>query len=384
MKTIFILTDIGFSKRDFDRWGVKELEKKFNVFILDFTKNFNKEYFKVNPEKYFKYKNYICVNNLEHFTNLIKKKKCNFAIDFLQLEDYSFQIRRYLQMLKIKQVFIQSGINAPKKRNLKEKLLRVFNLISSISAFKKKAYSIINNYFKKNKFKNFLYDLIIVTGQFGEKDFRVKISKKVLYSHSFDYEKFYRSKKIKKKYLKKNYAVFLDQNLPVHSGFTLRGEKHIISEKKYYMLINKFFFEFEKKFNIEIIIAAHPRSNHTKLKNPFNNRTIIKKNKIDLIKNSKAVLSHTSTAISYAMIFKKPLIFLNFKEFEKSFDDFYIRSLARETESCLINLEKFKLGPKNSIFVINKKKYDLYLRNYVKHPKSINCSIWKLLLKYLI
>ena len=40
MSKILILTDIGFSKRDYDRFGIEELKKNYEVEILDFTEIF--------------------------------------------------------------------------------------------------------------------------------------------------------------------------------------------------------------------------------------------------------------------------------------------------------------------------------------------------------
>ena len=49
MKKILILTDIGFSKRDYTRFGVNILEKKYKVDILDFTEWLSPRYWKIYP-----------------------------------------------------------------------------------------------------------------------------------------------------------------------------------------------------------------------------------------------------------------------------------------------------------------------------------------------
>ena len=38
---IAIVVDTTFTKRDYKRFGVETLKKKFNVFIFDFTKKFS-------------------------------------------------------------------------------------------------------------------------------------------------------------------------------------------------------------------------------------------------------------------------------------------------------------------------------------------------------
>ena len=40
---IGIILDHFFTEKDYKRFGIKPLQKKFNVFVLDFTKNFSKK-----------------------------------------------------------------------------------------------------------------------------------------------------------------------------------------------------------------------------------------------------------------------------------------------------------------------------------------------------
>ena len=67
---IALIVDISFTKRDYERFGIKTLKKKFNVFILDFTNTYSKslknfEYSK----KTYKCKGYYSIKNL----NILKK-----------------------------------------------------------------------------------------------------------------------------------------------------------------------------------------------------------------------------------------------------------------------------------------------------------------------
>ena len=57
--TIIILTDIGFSKRDYDRFGIEILAKRHQVEILDLTEWLSPNYWKVYPEKIFKCLNFV-------------------------------------------------------------------------------------------------------------------------------------------------------------------------------------------------------------------------------------------------------------------------------------------------------------------------------------
>ena len=76
--------------------------------------------------------------------------------------------------------------------------------------------------------------------------------------------------------------------------------------------MKRFFNDLNKKFNYKIFIAIHPRSNNL-YKNNF--KKIFKEKKFKIIdgqtakfiKKSKLVISHNSSAIQLAILWKRPI-----------------------------------------------------------------------------
>ena len=54
-----------------------------------------------------------------------------------------------------------------------------------------------------------------------------------------------------------------------------------------------------------MIIAAHPRSEYEKIGNMFNDRIFIRDKTVNLVKFSNFVIAHSSTSISYAILYEK-------------------------------------------------------------------------------
>lgn len=108
--------------------------------------------------------------------------------------------------------------------------------------------------------------------------------------------------------LNENYAVFLDADIPFHPDSDLLGWKKV-DPFQYYFSLNRLFGWLEKKYNLKVIIAAHPRADYRN-RNPFNGRSIYSDVTPDLVKHSQFVISHSSMAQSYAVLNKKPLIFI--------------------------------------------------------------------------
>lgn len=114
--------------------------------------------------------------------------------------------------------------------------------------------------------------------------------------------------------IQSDYIVFCDIYFPHHPDLKIHyGSKLCINDQHYYMLMNKVFKNLEEKYNMPVIIAAHPKSNYKG--NEFNGRRIIKYKTNNLICNSKGVITHHSASLSYVMLSNKPLIFINVDDF---------------------------------------------------------------------
>ena len=106
-------------------------------------------------------------------------------------------------------------------------------------------------------------------------------------------------------------------------------------------------------------------------------------NTAELVKNSSAVLLHSSTALSYAILFKKPAIFLTSNQLKKSWIGPRIDTFAKVVNGQLINMDVDFNKPLNlhSLSKIDKGKYKNYLDNYIKMPNSPNLPIWEIFAK---
>ena len=386
MTKILVLSEVGFSERDYFRWGIHKLENFFDVKIFDLTKISYPSFFEVHKEKIYKSKNYYEIKKMNQAKNLIEEFKPTFAIDNMTpYSNNSKIIRTFLKKRKVKTIHIQSGLVPAVKRKIFEKIHRFFFLFIRPNIFYSKINRIIRNKLSgQNKEKN--CDVILISGLKGLN--KINKNKKIIFSHSYDYESYLNFKKNSedKNIFQKNFIVFLDQFLPSHPGAIMRGEKSKCTKEKYYPAINNFFSFLEKKTNKKIIIAPHPRADYYRL-NPFQGRQLIDKRTIQLVKNADIVLAHTSTSISYAVLYKKPIIFLTSNEIIRSYDDFRIHSLARELDSILINIDESKYFSKSldlsKISKINNKTYTDYKRNYIKHPYSENISMWDIMANIL-
>lgn len=106
-----------------------------------------------------------------------------------------------------------------------------------------------------------------------------------------------------------NYIVFCDIYFPFHTdALFLYKYKKTFSGEKYHYAMRSFFDFLEKKYNMPVVIAAHPKSDYNG--NEFGNRQIVKYHTDDLVINASMVIMHLTAATSYAILADKPLAYI--------------------------------------------------------------------------
>ena len=186
----------------------------------------------------------------------------------------------------------------------------------------------------------------------------------------------------------KKRIVFIDQEMddPFDQEI-IYGNKSIIYEKNYYWSkLNILFDKISKSLNHKVDIAVYPKR---KKKINLLKRHFTHNNTLKLIAESQLVITHHSFAMHYAVLLRKPILFVYSSQMIRPGDIECIKKMAKETGSVvfdLTNIDKKKKINFNfkKIFKINKKKYEEYEKNYICFKDRISYGRWKTVLKNLI
>lgn len=231
-------------------------------------------------------------------------------IEFIRLMLASMQIRR----IKV--------LNGLLPQNLKRiEKTSCFNSIVSIAS-KAKKYSLrrfISKIFEKllRKARIFFekFDYYVATSDGCLKLIPSFISRKnIIYACSFDYDVYIDS--LRTVSFSNNSiidtAVFLDGDLCSHPDFLTSDSISPVTASLYYPALNKFLKSVEDKLQLNVLIAAHPRSHYTdeKITSTYPDFQVFSHKTAELIRNCKVVFTHDSTAVSFACLYGKPIIFL--------------------------------------------------------------------------
>lgn len=399
IKFIF-LAPYRFKKFDIDRYEIKFFKKKFNIEIHDFSKLLYPHFNSSFKQNYATDKEIKIFKSFEKWKNYIHKiKKSNykiFALNLLAIDSYkAFKILFFIKSMNIKRMdFLNFGIPYySHEKNLisvfehyklkfRELIYRTRFLIGNLK-------SKINQYFFNNIisiFFNIKPDYLFTAGKKFLNDKKKKCI--IVKGNSWDYSRYVRELKKNKKNIKINsdYAVFLANSGPKYpTDSHLYKTKVTESVKNWYGGLNRFFNNLENKFDLKVIIATHPKAKFEKKIPYLGNRRAYKNSAMELVKNCKYVITHQSTSLSYATIYKKPIFFIYTNETKKNPGVFkYNKFLSKLLVGKLINMNNYSKNNINHFKINNlKTKYNNYIKNYLtsRLDKKANFEIITSLIK---
>ena len=376
-KKVISISAIKIIKSELIKYDLKKFFPKSKFEIWDLGDYFYKEKIKyLNSDKNINLKYYKKFKNLNDILKSLKKLDSNdLLIDSFNISNLKL-FRKIIinKNIKILQFHLGPIPTLNHERNFLIYLKIFFN---SPKYYLKK---IIDP-----KINTIAADYLMVVNRKNIKNLNYKISSKtkIILSHSFDYYKYLEFSNFKiKPNLKYRFAVFLDEGVTGHPDYHYLNLNPFCDHQIYFEELKKYFDFLENKLDLKIIIAAHPKIDYSKFKNKFLRKIFYNKT-LELVKNSDLVLSHMSTSINFAVIYNKPIIFLDSNNYVKSFRS-HINLHSDILKSTLINLSnKFNTSDLNNCFKINKNSYKNYKNRYITHNTNDIRSPWKILHDYI-
>ncbi|WP_433901937.1 hypothetical protein [Sphingobacterium puteale] len=205
-------------------------------------------------------------------------------------------------------------------------------------------------------------DIAFLTG--SEKSVEAK---KIVSLDFFDVEEYNNSILIDKAAIcEEPYVVFLDIMFSHHPDLQRAGIL-TISKDIYFEKMRYFFDRLEEKLKKPIIVASHPKANYN---GEYGNRMTIKNQTCELVKGADLILTHGSLSISYALLAKKPILYLYFEEMLKTTDmRFYYNRMEKAKKE--LGTEMININSKDLDFdipAVQNDKYEEFLKKvYLKN-----------------
>ncbi len=378
MQKLFFLTDNIITKRDYNRFGINFLKKKFDVKIISLVNYINPLLSKNHYN--FQCKELIKINTLNKLNRFLSMNKKLLIIDFLGSSKRSWLVRNLIQKKNIKIISIYCGLFPTPSFSFFERVINLFN--------KRKRFG--GNLLHKLQIRFFNYlnkdykpNITLVGGDVYTNLAKQKKIKHIVKSHSWDYDSYLKLKD--KKIKKKNYAVFIDCDVVFHPDYIYHNITPPARPKEYFQSLNSFFSKIEEKYNLEIKIAASPKTNKKKIEKYLFGRKIYYNKTQELVRDSKAVFMHASTSIFFPLKFNKPLTFITCNELRNSWFEDQIIYFAKLLNKKILNIDSESDVMGFSIFKsTNKSLIKKYLKLNDKSKNTKDVLMWKSLSDYII
>jgi hypothetical protein len=200
----------------------------------------------------------------------------------------------------------------------------------------------------------------------------------LLWAHAHDYDTYLDD--LHKKEEKENIAVFIEPPGPMHPWDELvSGSLWTIEE--YYPSHCRFFDYVEQELNLKVVIAAHPKTNHTEYPEYFGKRQVIRNQLIPLIKKSRLAMTHNSTTLGLVAVERKPVLILTNVAFEKDI------SSSRSLKVTAASFGKTPIDVDQLPYSIDWQReliadesiYSSYVQQYVTKADSEKLNSWQIL-----
>jgi len=183
------------------------------------------------------------------------------------------------------------------------------------------------------------------------------------------------------------YAVFIDQDYCFHLEFIYQKTSSVVTAERYFPAVCNGLEAISAALDLEVRIAAHPRASYEQAGKErfFRSFPIEKGSTAEMIRGCKAVICHDSTAIQYAVLFGKPVIFVTTDELSRAYEGTSIEKVAAELGKKPINLDREDLRTvdwRNEL-KIDFDKYAKYRSKYIKADGSPDLPLWTIVIDYV-
>ena len=372
------LVDRPFSARDVSRYGVLEFTQDFNVYVLDLSSMISQRMTPIvaegvqKPSDSYRSLQFADKHSLLFF---LENTPISHYIDLLGVGEKCLKIRRQMDGFNAKRVKFFLGV-LPEVDASKTIYFRLKTGFLKGGFLKR-----VLGYIARTVLFQFLepkVDISVYSGSICEKRFRSS-AERIIWAHSNDYQLFLDLSSEEHHFGKrKKYAVFLDQNAPSHPDYSFHRNKAPVTAENYYTSMNLFFDSFEEKTGLEVVIAAHPRTLSRGQLSPWGKRQAIVGKSPLLVRDSALVLAHYSTAISFAVLWRKPILQLTTREYVKSYRHNMFLSFSKALDLDVVNIDDYQMKEisTDNLFNFDETAYAKYTDLFLKSNYSDVNNLW--------
>lgn len=308
-------------------------------------------------------------------------KRCLFIV-CITFNGLTIKLQRILTTNNCYLIFL-ARIGLPtfsRHDSLLKKVIKNYRNYLRFGKIKEKILNLIEQIYNKiGLIKN--YDLVLAAGLIQKSKYN-GISN-VIPINFYDYDNYLCVKDDTYCIITYEYCVFLDDNLVYDIDFIAFNIK-TVTATLYFKSLCAFFDSLEKLFNLKVVVAAHPKVEYQG--NEFGNRDIIKGKTNELVKDCNFTITSHSASTSFAILYKKPIVFIYTNELKDLVCCQTIKQFAYILDASIFNIDTIQSEDdllQAQISNVNSTKYEDFKYKYLTSKSTENKLSCNILLEFL-
>ena len=210
--------------------------------------------------------------------------------------------------------------------------------------------------------------------------FPISPQSEILWTHSFDYDIYLEERERPPSDPVPPYAVFLDEYLPFHPDYTYLKMAPPSTPEAYFPPLRRFFDGLEARHGLPVVVAAHPRARYEEHPDLFGGRRIIRDRTAALVAHAAFVIAHSSTAIGFAALFRKPVVFVTTPAIDAHpHVGPYVRGMAAQFGKQPIDVSVPRDVAWEQELRVDEAAYAEYVDRYIKRRNTPDTPLWRVL-----
>jgi hypothetical protein len=229
---------------------------------------------------------------------------------------------------------------------------------------------------RRRRYRSDVPALVVCGGNAARRRLQERVGR-FIEAHSLDYDLFVQRRDGSPSPDTRPTAVYLDQDLGFHADNEHSRLRSPITPERYYPELLGYLRHFEALTGLEVVIAPHPRANPEVLRDRFPGFTVSREPTIDLVRSCTCVLAHVSTAISFAVLWRKPLLLLGGPQLMHSWYEPYISAFAESLGRSVVDTSTHDSSALTEIErTIDPVAYEAYVSEYLSARVDDGRRLW--------
>jgi acetyltransferase-like isoleucine patch superfamily enzyme len=317
MRRFYVLVKNPFTKRDFGRWGIEGLSRDFDVRVLDCTEWLMPKALAARGETALDLPVVRRVGSLGALKRELRDMRGGIALDGVgQFSPSAILLFDALKSNGVDLLVWDSGacpmpVQGGNGSSLVSKVVKAIRF----RHIHLHLTGMINRVLLRC-LPDQTPDFALVSGTSWRANPRFSGAKVKIDAHSMDYERYLELRR-EAEFRAGDYAVYLDEDIAGHVDNAETGLQAPASSSAFFPALTGFFAGFESASGMPVVIAGYP-TEWAARSSRFGGREVIQGKTAELIRGARIVFAHASTAIHYAVLWRRPLVFLTSPELAAS------------------------------------------------------------------